>query len=51
MNDVGIITNGRHVADWEVVFGESEKQAGFADARVTNYDQLEQVVVARLLER
>jgi len=44
---VGKSTDGGHVADGEVVFGETEEDAGFADAGVTNNDQLEEVVVAR----
>lgn len=43
-----IITDGRHVRHGEVVFRKSEQDAGLADTGVTNDDQLEEVIIARL---
>lgn len=46
-----VLTDGGHVADGEGVLGEAEQQAGLADARVADDDELEQVVVAAGLGR
>jgi hypothetical protein len=43
------VTDGGHVADWEVVFGKTEEDAGFANRRVADDNEFEQMIIARLL--
>ncbi len=43
-----LLTDGGHVANREAVLSESQKQASFPDTRITDDDQLEEVIVATL---